>query len=831
MKKLILLSLVAFYIFKVNAQCVIEPFSMQKRVYLSDMIVEAEVTDQRCLWDIHSKNIYTIHTLKVYKVFDGNFNGEEIQLVTMGGRVGLEMLVMEPSLQLQNEEFGLFLLKERKDYNKLLGISNLKLYAPSASVQSFVKYDPINLTAHSYFKTYDGIELLLDEVKSYTQKEIVEIQTPEWENPIIKPIATPILTAWSTDTGTAGTELVLTLTGSNFGITRGAGKVEFLDANFGDGRYFKPGYGSSYKSWSNSKIEVYVPSRAGTGKIRITNKNGESLTTSVDFFIKYSHLNTAYWATGIDSAYHMIDHVNDNGNGGYSWNIDKKFRAHEDAVNSFMRSIETWRCGTLMNWDIGADTKVDDYAKDGINIVRFTKFTDSKLGVCGSRYSGCIQGSTLYWHLNEMDIEFDSSRNWYYGTGNPKNNQYDFQTVCTHELGHGHQLGHVNDDNKIMHYSLSNGDRRVDLHAYDVEGGEFVRDKSKVSNACGPSRVVPIQLGNCNITKPKADFTMSVASVCPDVNVKYTDKSEGTVKSYKWDFGSDASLSSATGTGPYNVYYTNAGDKTVSLIVSNDFGSDTTTKMLTVLPPPPATPSAFAFEDSVCTGISTYSIDTVERATEYLWEIETGGNIESSAKEKSVQVDWVIAGGPYAINVRAVNSCGSSDSVEAEVHVTTSAKATFDEDIQGREVNFTFTGEGADEYSWNFGDGNTSTEKDPSNTFPEADDYDVQLIVSNHCSADTLTKEITTEFGTGIEDNFANSWKVYPNPASDVLYIETSIDKGDLRIYSADGRLVRQSSINGWAKIEFSLDGLEAGLYFVELQGEEIRSKKDFVKH
>lgn len=42
-------------------------------------------------------------------------------------------------------------------------------------------------------------------------------------------------------------------------------------------------------------------------------------------------------------------------------------------------------------------------------------------------------------------------------------------------------------------------------------------------------------------------------------------------------------------------------------------------------------------------------------------------------------------------------------------------------------------------YSWNFGDGTTSTEFNPTHTFPEPGDYEVTLVITNLCDTDTLT--------------------------------------------------------------------------------------------
>lgn len=831
MKKIVTLSTALLSILVGYTQCVIEPFSIQKRINLSDLVVEAEVIGQYATWDKDGKFIYTVNTVRPYRVFKGELiHSEAFILITEGGTVGTDMLQVSPSLTLQVGEFGLFMVKSAPEFGGNLKLDRQDIYLPGSSVQSFIKYDPLLLSAHSYYKTYDGIPLLHEEIEEYIGSEFNLIRKPFWETGGIRPLAAPVITSWSSDTVSSGTGTILTINGTNFGIIRGNGKVEFHDANFGDGRFYTPKWGTTYKSWNNSKIEVYVPSRAGTGKIRITNNGGESTTTTTELFVKYSHLNVDYGTTGVDTAYFQIDHVNTNSKGGYTWNMQRKFRLRNDAVNSFMRSLETWRCGSLMNWDVGDDTNVDEISRDQVNLVRFTKFTDSRLGVCYSWYRGCFQGSIIHWYASELDIEFDSSRNWYYGTGNPGTSRFDFQSVATHELGHGHQLGHVNDDKKIMHYSLRNGDRRVNLDQYDVEGAEFVREKSRINNPCGPNRLVPIAQENCNITKPKALFSLSTNSICPGVAMSATNTSEGIVKSFAWDFGLNATPSVATTIGPHTFEYSAHGDKTVRLIVTNDFGSDTAIQSLTVLPPVPQKPELFAFDDSICQGRHSYNIDTVEYATEYLWELPEGGNIEGSAKLDSIAVDWVLAGGPYTLSVKAMNSCGSSDTVSGMFYVNEKAGADFSETITGREVDFSFTGTSAENYSWDFGDGSGSSDSDPSHTFPTAASYEVSLIVSNFCSADTLTKTITTAFGTGLEEINKVWFNIYPNPVHDELALEMSEPAGSIRIYSSTGELLFNEKRNQSQTLKVNTSGLAEGLYYLEIQTVNRKLRGTFLK-
>ena len=65
----------------------------------------------------------------------------------------------------------------------------------------------------------------------------------------------------------------LTLTGGNFGTTRGTGYVLFTS--------IRPS-ASDYVSWSNSRIVVKVPVRAQSGDVRVTTSNGTSGTKSFE---------------------------------------------------------------------------------------------------------------------------------------------------------------------------------------------------------------------------------------------------------------------------------------------------------------------------------------------------------------------------------------------------------------------------------------------------------------------------------------------------------------------------------------------------------------------
>ena len=633
-------------------------------------------------------------------------------------------------------------------------------------------------------------------------------------------MAKPVISSLDKDTLTAGTGEILTITGSNFGIIKGNGYLEFVDPNYGDGRFKELHYPSSFKSWSNTKIEVYVPPRAGTGKIRVTNNGSETGMSSASIVVRYAHSNLGYGgSSGIDSGYYSPRHINLDGNGGYTWKLSTNFASNTDAVNAFYRAAQNWRCGTLMNWDISSTTtNIQTPARDGTNAVVFTKFTDSRLGVCSSWYGGCSQSGNGFFYVTELDITFDSTRNWYYGTDNPATSQYDFETVATHELGHGHQLTHVIDDSKIMHYSLTNGDRNTTLHQDDLDGGVFVRDMSKASTVCAKAIYKPISAADCNITKPKAALDINIKTPCPGTDVRFTDKTEGKVTKYAWDFGKDASTATATGSGPYILNYSSSGEKTIQLIATNDFGSDTAILKITVQPDVPAAPTAITL-DTACIGEGnqTYEIGAVADATTYVWTLGSGGAIFGSSNDRTVTVAWNAAGN-HELSVAAKNACGTSTATSQTATILNDVTADFTVIDDG--MDFEFTNSSADHVNqiWSFGDGNNSTESNPKHTYATRNTYTVRLIVSNTCSIDTMEKEVEAKFNLGVEDIHANEIVIVPNPATDLVHV-SGVNNGTFSLYNATGQIVLQKE-GIQSETAIDIKDLPRGIYTYKISSE-----------
>lgn len=142
------------------------------------------------------------------------------------------------------------------------------------------------------------------------------------------------------------------------------------------------------------------------------------------------------------------------------------------------------------------------------------------------------------------------------------------------------------------------------------------------------------------------------------------------------------------------------------------------------------------------------------------------------------------------------------------------AKAFFETDsFSPFEVAFENKSIWANEFIWDFGDGESSTEKSPTHTYTDTGSYNIYLI-SSYCGVfpDTFSVDLkikNNNNSVGLEE-VENRFMVYPNPANSVLNI-SGIVNGELELRDISGKLVLKSKIKPIVGIE----NLEKGLYFL----------------
>ncbi len=140
--------------------------------------------------------------------------------------------------------------------------------------------------------------------------------------------------------------------------------------------------------------------------------------------------------------------------------------------------------------------------------------------------------------------------------------------------------------------------------------------------------------------------------------------------------------------------------------------------------------------------------------------------------------------------------------------------------LDGLSIQTSNQSHNADSYTWDFGDGETSTEISPNHNYTVGDGsfFTIKLIATDSCNSDTSSFqiEINTEGIQAKKDEF--TWRVYPNPANSFVMIQASHKKMfDIRIYSADGSLTKHYKESG-ELIPIPLEGLAPGMYQVVCQ-------------
>lgn len=203
-----------------------------------------------------------------------------------------------------------------------------------------------------------------------------------------------------------------------------------------------------------------------------------------------------------------------------------------------------------------------------------------------------------------------------------------------------------------------------------------------------------------------------------------------------WDFGDGTTSNQWNPDHSYNA----DGIYEVTQTVVNACGSDVVKQSILIVTPPTADFSAQTL--SGCTPFHiTFANQSSDNATSFTWQFPGGMPNSSAAKTPSVTYDQP---GTYAVTLVATNAAGNSEITKtAYITVTSSPKTAFAFAIDTKTVRFINESTLAQSYLWNFGDGNASTNPQPTHTYETAGTYEVTLITTNDCGNDTLAQTVT----------------------------------------------------------------------------------------
>ncbi len=150
--------------------------------------------------------------------------------------------------------------------------------------------------------------------------------------------------------------------------------------------------------------------------------------------------------------------------------------------------------------------------------------------------------------------------------------------------------------------------------------------------------------------------------------------------------------------------------------------------------------------------------------------------------------------------------------------------AAFDVDINSSIVEFTNLSNNGNSYLWDFGDGSSSTEPNPTHVYNSTGTYNVSLTVTNDCFVEVIFMDVTI-LQVGVEEVLPGvSLSVNPIPVNEYLNVAIESNHNttyQLSLIDMTGKVLMETSLNGGASKRLERGDLSAGLYLLQVQDAE----------
>ena len=289
-------------------------------------------------------------------------------------------------------------------------------------------------------------------------------------------------------------------------------------------------------------------------------------------------------------------------------------------------------------------------------------------------------------------------------------------------------------------WDFGDGTRATDVnpnHTYTDTGSYTVTLIAANINGCVDTIVKThyIQIGRPVITVNDLPQIGCVPlTISPSSAIAVTEP----VTNYLWDFG-DGTTSSAK--NPLHTY-SSPGTYTVSLVITTASGCMDTLILPEAVRAGTKPKASFtvnpndvcAFQAVQFTDNSTGNVD------QWLWQFGDGGT--STSQNPSYQYQDT---GYFSVTLIVwSNTCPDTTRLNNIVHIKPPIAAfAFNRDCGNKfRIDFRNTSIGATAWSWDFGDGNSSTEQNPSHVYGATGSYDVTLTVTNGICSHKTTQSI-----------------------------------------------------------------------------------------
>ncbi len=278
------------------------------------------------------------------------------------------------------------------------------------------------------------------------------------------------------------------------------------------------------------------------------------------------------------------------------------------------------------------------------------------------------------------------------------------------------------------------------VHIYNADGNYNVSLTVTDFYGCTASKSIPQYI---KVNSPVANFTVSDSfTTCPPLIMQFTNRSQN-VQSYLWEFG-DGGGTSTVLSPPH--FYSFGGTFTAKLTVTTYGGcTDVKTKQMMVKGPQ----GTFTYNPILgCTPLKSSFAATTQSRLSFVWDFNDGNTLYTT--DSIVSHSYTIPG-KYVPKMILTDALGCNvpisgiDTIRVN-GVNTAFKA--DTLIRCNSGNVMFTNssssnEAIKSYKWNFGDGTSSTEFQPTHFYAARGLYYPTLVANSQSGCtDSLTSPV-----------------------------------------------------------------------------------------
>ena len=191
-----------------------------------------------------------------------------------------------------------------------------------------------------------------------------------------------------------------------------------------------------------------------------------------------------------------------------------------------------------------------------------------------------------------------------------------------------------------------------------------------------------------------------------------------------------------------------------------------------------------------------------------------------------------LSAGTYNVNVTDLNSCMKSASTSVSeppadqvgyTHITSDLRVYF--------TNSSSIGA----YSWDFGDGSSSSSNSPFHDYSSNGTYSVCLTLTTTCNTITSCNDVLVFDSSSLDITDVNQEdiQVFPNPSSGIFTVSLTksiTNPVALAVYDISGRKVFSSVVSNTKEARVDLSEFKSGTYIFKLIQEERQIQKRIIK-